>query len=264
MRVYGIDFTCAPSRKKPVTCAVCTIRDNGLVCDDILEWPSKKFTDFEDLLASNGPWIMGIDTPFGVARKFIKENEWPEKWSDYIQIIGAMSRREFRNFLDRYKAPRAVGDKEHKRVIDKRTGAMSPQNRRVNGMFYEVTTRILQSDANIPLLRKSNQCNKIIVETYPGHIARNIIGRPSYKDARVAEVINSQKQLRENILAGLKSIEVRTSFVDDATGDKLDALLCAVQAAWAWSMRDQNYGIPVWADPLEGWIVDETLYEAAT
>ncbi len=174
-----------------------------------------------------------------------------------------MSKREFRSFLDRYKYSRAVGDKEHKRVVDKRTGAMSPQNRRVNGMFYEVTKRILPSDANIPLLREIDQRNNIIVETYPGHLARNIIGRPGYKDAKIADDIHSQKQLRENILAGLKNVEVRTSFVDDPTGDKLDALLCAVQAAWAWSKREENFGIPSMADPLEGWIVDESLYEAA-
>jgi hypothetical protein len=233
------------------------------VCDDVLEWPSKKFTDFENLLASSGPWIMGIDTPFGVAKKFIEENGWPKKWSEYIEIIGAMSKHEFRDFLNRYKHSRAVGDKEHKRVVDKRTGAMSPQNRRVNGMLYEVTKRILQSDTNIPPLREIDQCNRIIVETYPGYLARNIIGRSSYKDSRIADGIKSQKQLRENILASLMNVEARSSVVDDPTGDKLDALLCAVQAAWAWSKRDANFGIPRTADQLEGWIVDESLYEAA-
>ncbi len=88
MRVYGIDFTCAPSRKKPVTCAVCRIRDNGLVCDEVLEWPSKKFTEFENLLASNGPWIMGVDTPFGVAKKkSLKKMAGPKDGQTILKLL---------------------------------------------------------------------------------------------------------------------------------------------------------------------------------
>jgi hypothetical protein len=35
----------------------------------------------------------------------------------------------------------------------------------------------------------------------------------------------------------------------------------AVQAAWAYSQADNNFGIPVDCDPLEGWIVDPSLYD---
>ena len=45
--------------------------------------------------------------------------------------------------------------------------------------------------------------------------------------------------------------------VDDPTGDSLDALLCAVQAAWAWRNRGQLFGgPPPGIDPREGWIAD--------
>jgi len=44
--------------------------------------------------------------------------------------------------------------------------------------------------------------------------------------------------------------------VEDSTGDKLDSVLCAVQAAWAWTKRGDGYGIPANCDLLEGWIVD--------
>lgn len=37
---------------------------------------------------------------------------------------------------------------------------------------------------------------------------------------------------------------------------QLDALLCAIQAAWAWTQRDQGFGLPKHVDPLEGWIAD--------
>jgi predicted thioesterase len=45
----------------------------------------------------------------------------------------------------------------------------------------------------------------------------------------------------------------------DPTGDTLDAVLAAVQAAWASTQPD--YGIPSGVDPREGWIVDPGLLD---
>jgi hypothetical protein len=45
----------------------------------------------------------------------------------------------------------------------------------------------------------------------------------------------------------------------DPSGDLLDALLCAVQEAWAYSQAGNNFGIPRDCDPLGGWIVDPQL-----
>jgi hypothetical protein len=44
--------------------------------------------------------------------------------------------------------------------------------------------------------------------------------------------------------------------VDDPTGDRLDSLLCAIQAAWAWGQREKGFGAPHNLDVLEGWIAD--------
>jgi acyl-CoA synthetase (AMP-forming)/AMP-acid ligase II len=41
--------------------------------------------------------------------------------------------------------------------------------------------------------------------------------------------------------------------LDDASGDRLDAVLCLVQAAWA--TAQPGYGMPGDVDPVEGWIV---------
>ena len=61
---------------------------------------------------------------------------------------------------------------------------------------------------------------------------------------------------------GLKCIINDTDkerMIEDPTGDQLDALLCAVQAAWAWTQRDEGFGVPEGADKLEGWIVDPEM-----
>ena len=55
---------------------------------------------------------------------------------------------------------------------------------------------------------------------------------------------------------GLTVVANKPEFVDDPTGDRLDALLCAVQAAWAWrnltTLLDEVADI----DSREGWIAD--------
>jgi len=50
----------------------------------------------------------------------------------------------------------------------------------------------------------------------------------------------------------------REALVDDARGDRLDAVLCLLQAAWAderHAAGDALHGLPPGLDPLEGWIV---------
>jgi hypothetical protein len=55
------------------------------------------------------------------------------------------------------------------------------------------------------------------------------------------------------------SAPLKQEFIDDPMGDTLDALLCAIQAAWAYTQREHGYGIPATCDPLEGWIVDPEM-----
>ena len=47
---------------------------------------------------------------------------------------------------------------------------------------------------------------------------------------------------------------------DDPSGDHLDSLICAIQAAWAWRNRNDNFGAPSSTDTLEGWIADPMLF----
>jgi hypothetical protein len=46
---------------------------------------------------------------------------------------------------------------------------------------------------------------------------------------------------------------------DSLCDDPGNALLCAVQAAWAWRQRDNRFGAPETIDRLEGWIADPHL-----
>jgi len=48
--------------------------------------------------------------------------------------------------------------------------------------------------------------------------------------------------------------------IADKGGDWLDAILCAVQAGWAYSQRFNNFGVPCDCDINEGWIIDPSTY----
>ena len=54
---------------------------------------------------------------------------------------------------------------------------------------------------------------------------------------------------------GVTVVADDAELVDDPTGDSLDALLCAVQAAWVWRNRAKLFGSPR-IDRKGGWIAD--------
>jgi len=262
-RLFGIDFTSRPTRSKPITCVEARL-DNGVLSYVASEvWPD--FSAFEGFLRSNGPWVAALDFPFGQSRRFIEAIGWPGSWEGYVNYVSGLSRKAFREELDEYRRPRAPGDKEHKRVTDALTGAVSSQKLYgvpVGLMFFEGAPRLLRSDVNIPLLRPTED-DRTALEAYPGVLARQLIGREPYKqDASALQSdahAHARKRLLEELCAGNAGVGVSApmSLVDDPKGDTLDALLCAVQAALAF--RRPNYGIPEAADALEGWIVGQDL-----
>ena len=62
MKIFGIDFTSAPGRKKPLTVAEGELKQGNLVIQKIHALAS--FDEFEDFLKQKGPWIAGIDFPY--------------------------------------------------------------------------------------------------------------------------------------------------------------------------------------------------------
>jgi len=106
---------------------------------------------------------------------------------------------------------------------------------------------------------------RIAFEAYPGFVARQMV-KSSYKNDAPAKQTPQRTRARKAIVAALVSranpfdialsASTRTlnSLVRDASGDRLDAVLCALQAAWAWRRRADNYGLPSKIDSLEGWI----------
>ena len=70
------------------------------------------------------------------------------------------------------------------------------------------------------------------------------------------DLITALEQGRTRLGLRLKLTHAQhDALVQDASGDRLDAVLCLVQAAWAARHGAPAYGLPADLDPLEGWIV---------
>lgn len=269
LNVYGIDFTSRPSRRKPLTCLRCIFENGVLTAQELQEWSS--YQQFETALQQPGPWIMGVDFPFGQSAQFIKNIAWPLSWSSYVEHAASLGRVGFRDALTNYRIARPYGDREHRRKTDIAASSISPQKLYgvpVALMFFEGAQRLVKSGVSIPLLQEGDP-NRLVVEAYPGVLARRIIGKRSYKNDAVKRQTDELFAARVDMLSYILSGNAETGFgfkvaapmslADDASGDQLDALLCAMQAAWAWTMRNEDYGAPHDADLLEGWIADPML-----
>ena len=273
MKIFGLDFTSTPTRRKPITCAMCELHDTMLTLQDCRTMPS--FADFEAFLQADGPWLAALDFPFGQPGQLIANLGWPAAWADYIGLIAAMSKTEFEETLAHYRASRPVGNKLHLRVTDNYANARSPMMLHrvpVGKMFFQGTPRLLASDVSI-LPCRPTQSDRIVVEGYPALVARNWLGKRGYKSDERDKQTGEHTQARRDLLAGLSSPMLMTHYglcltmsesmantlIEEPMGDMLDALLCAMQAAWAYTQRDNGYGIPLDCDENEGWIVDPAM-----
>ena len=66
MLLAGIDFSCNPSRRKPITVATGRLDGSRLVVDDVAELTT--LAAFETWLRTPGPWLGGFDFPCGLPR----------------------------------------------------------------------------------------------------------------------------------------------------------------------------------------------------
>ena len=273
MKIFGIDFTSVPSSKKAITYAQCTLSKKRLSLEGLSCLTS--FDEFERFLRQPGYWVAGIDFPFGQPRTLIQNLRWPRTWEGYVEVVARMTKPQFVEKLLNYCNSRDRGDKHHLRVTDKLARSRSPMmlfRVPVAQMFFEGAPRLLKSGVNIQPCHVQED-PRLVVEAYPALVARRWIGNHSYKTDTLRQQPPDRTSAREKLAYGLRSTYTKTHFgfdvhfsdktaeilIRDGSGDRLDALLCAVQAAWAYSQRERNFGIPVDCDPLEGWIVDPLL-----
>jgi Protein of unknown function (DUF429) len=274
VRIYGLDFTSAPGRRKPLIVLSCALRGDSLRVED--SETLTNFGDFEDFLQRRGPWVCGMDFPFGQPRSLITALGWPQSWEGYVRAVGELPKKEFENRIRADMALRPAGSKWRYRLADRRSGSSSAMmlfRVPVGKMFYQGAPRLLASGVRVEPCRRNGD-TRVAVEAYPAVVARRFLGRTAYKRDATPDT-QERRSARETLLAGLESaalkevygfvVEIdlrwREEFISDPSADALDSLLCAVQAAWAYEKRDERYGVPPECDPDEGWILDPALLD---
>ena len=133
-----MDFTSAPSRSKPLTQAGCDFDGKTLRVEECVDLIS--FEKFEGVLGSPGPWIAGIDFPFGQPCELIADLGWQKSCEEYVGKVAEMWKTKFEQILQDYRDNCPAGVKELRRQIDKELNDRSPTKLYrppVGKMFYQ-------------------------------------------------------------------------------------------------------------------------------
>lgn len=266
LRLLGVDFTSVPSRRKPITVAHGQLVGGVLRLESVQALPD--MASFEALLAAPGPWLGAFDFPFGLPRVFVDELGLGADVGAVGDTVHARcaDRRAFQALVDDWAAARPPGQRLPHRVTDRALAGVSstsPLQTRyvpVGFMWFEGMPRLLAAGLHLPGLR-AGDATRVALEGYPGALAYALIGRRSYKNDADAARLIARKDMVEALEQGrvpdvprLKLAHAqRDALVDDASGDRLDAVLCLVQAAQA--AARPGWGLPPAVDPVEGWIV---------
>jgi hypothetical protein len=279
VRIAGVDFTSAPRARKPITIADAHLADasgDTLVITAHRRLPS--LAAFDEWLALPGPCVAGCDFPFGLPRPFLVDQGWGvaptvsddgPTWDDITRRVASLGRQELVARCRTWSAAKPPGAKFAHRVTDGPAGS-SPSMKWVNPpvvlMLHAGAPRLMAAGWTIPGLRAGDP-QRIAFEAYPGMLAREVAGRASYKADDSRRNDPGRRAMRVAIVSALLEarhrLGIRVAFtgglrepcIEDGTGDTLDAVLCAVQAAWGWQRRGGGYGLPRDVDPLEGWTV---------
>ena len=263
--IAGIDFTSRPTPRKPITVALGRLERGVVRLDRIEEHTS--FDAFSAWLNSPGPWLGAFDFPFGLPRELVLALGWPTQWLALMRHYAQLSRKQVRATFAAFCDARPAGHKFAHRACDIPAGS-SPSMKWVNPpvayMLHAGVPLLIDAGVHLPGLHAGDP-GRVALEGYPGLLARELLGTRSYKSDDKAKQTPERLIARKDLIEALEqgrtrlALRIRLShaqrdaLVADASGDKLDAVLCLVQAAWASGRED--FGLPAAIDSLEGWIV---------
>ena len=270
MMLAGCDFSSSPGPRKPIVLALGELQGAQVVLHGLQRFGTLQA--WGEWLRQPGDWVGGFDLPFGLPRELVAALGWPLAWEDCMRHYRALTRAQIRAAFAAFCAARPVGAKFAHRATDGPAGS-SPSLKWVNPpvayMLHAGVPLLLDAGVHLPGLHGGDP-RRVALEAYPGLLARELVGRRSYKSDDRQRRTPERLAARADILDGLEhgatrlglalvaAQPLRETLLHDASGDSLDAVLCMVQAGWALQRRQQGdarYGLPADLDPLEGWIV---------
>lgn len=274
--LVGCDFSSRPDRRKPIVIARGHLRANVVTLDALQRLVS--LDAYAQWLRDEPAWVGGFDFPFGLPRELVHALGRPAQWQAVIRLYAGLSRGEIRDRFTSFCAGRPAGGKFAHRATDRWAGS-SPSMKWVNPpvawMLHAGVPPLIDAGACLPGLHAANPDDeelgglprRIALEAYPGMLAREVLGRVSYKSDDRTRQTGQRRAHRQRLLDALQAGQTRLALqlrvtadqqgqlLDDGRGDSLDAVLCLLQAAWGWQRGWPHFGLPMPIDPLEGWIV---------
>lgn len=265
--LLGCDFSSSPSRRKPIMLAQGRRKGEAVTLAGILSFDT--LPGFGQWLAQPGDWVGGFDLPFGLPRELVESLNWPTDWAGCMDHYCGLSRAEIRERFAAFCAARPAGGKFAHRAFDRLAGS-SPSMKWVNPpvafMLHAAVPLLRQAGVDLPGLCAGDP-RRVALEAYPGLLARELIGRRSYKSDDRAKQTPERLIARKDLVCALETGQSRLglrlrlthaqrdALAEDASGDRLDAVLCLMQAAWGELQGPPRWGLPAQVDSLEGWIV---------
>lgn len=265
--LVGCDFSSTPTVRKPIVLALGREARGRVVLDRIEKIATHE--GFAKWLANPGDWVGGFDFPFGLPRELVEQLGWPLQWRECIAHYAQLSRAQIRETFAAFCDARPAGGKFAHRAFDKLAGS-SPSMKWVNPpvayMLHAALPPLIAAGVHMPGLHEGDP-RRVALEAYPGLLARELIGKRSYKSDDKAKQTPERLIARKDLVTALEHGQTRLglalklnnaqrdALAHDASGDSLDAVLCMVQAAWALQQGPPRYGLPTRFDPLEGWIL---------
>ena len=291
MIIYGVDFSSAPTKQKPIVIAECQFDSCNNRSSNQSSLLLKRFVliyslnDFESFLSKSKFGVGGFDLPFSMPEELIEYFEWPNEWETFVRYFCGQSKPFLKECFKSWCEKRDSGKKFAYRLTDivsKSSPAMRWVNPPVAWMMHAGIHRLIDAGLIFPAhdrrvqtkiehkLIKSMELKglvykkKLAVEVYPALTVRKVTNK-SYKSdekvknnsARIAKRRDILKSLRYQT-AGLSldlkiTLRDQKKVIEDFRGDYLDAVICAMQAADA--SMDPFFKFPKSHNYLEGWIV---------
>ena len=268
MQLAGIDFTSAPSRRKPITVALGRLRGDATL----------------SARRDRGPcrlrFVLGVAAlARAVARGLrLSRSACRGRWSRrsagrasgcrWCAHYTGLSRAEIRATFQAFCAARPVGDKFAHRACDAFSTA-SPSMKWVNppvafmlhagiGLLLDAGVQIATLHPGDPVAGRARRLSgpagaradrpPLVQERHPGDADAGAAR------ARGSSCCAASRPARAGSASRSRSTRAqRAALLDDGSADRLDAVLCLMQAAWA--AERPGCGLPDDVDPLEGWIV---------
>jgi hypothetical protein len=165
------------------------------------------------------------------------------------------TRKDFQALVDTWGNVRPAGQRLIHRATDRAMPGLSsssPLQTRyvpVGYMWFEGFSRLAAAGVALPGLlapgAPAGDAARVALEGYPGLLAYELIGRTSYKNSEAPDRLLARKSIVEMLEQGRTRLNLRLKLtpaqagdlVADASGDRLDAVLCLMQAAWAAEQR---------------------------